>query len=73
MAVHAYRVVVHRETCVEGTWWVFDIPALGATGQADRFEDVQWEARCIIAAWNDDGTNPAEVTVSIDRGADKPL
>lgn len=28
----AYEVVAHREAYPEGSWWVFDIPALGAAG-----------------------------------------
>ena len=58
-----YEVVVHRETRPEGSWWVFDIPDLGAVGQATRLADVGGEARGIIAAWDEDG--PAENDVHV--------
>lgn len=60
-----YDVLVRREVYPEGTWWVFDIPALCATGQVTRLADVDWEARCIIAAWDDDDIGPDDVTVTL--------
>lgn len=65
MEMTTYDVLVHREVYPEGKWWVFDIPALGATGQVTRLADVDWEARCIIAAWDEDDTDPDEVTVKV--------
>ena len=32
-----YEVIVHRDVSVEASFWVFEIPALGAVGQA-----VKW-------------------------------
>ena len=45
----AYEVVAHREAYPEGSWWVFDIPALGAAGQTSRLANVA--ASGAGAAW----------------------
>jgi hypothetical protein len=68
----AYEVIVHREVTPGQTWWVFDIPALGATGQALKLTDVAPEARGIIAAWEEDGPaeEDIEVTVRFDGEAE---
>lgn len=67
-ASRTYEVVVHRETHTEGSWWVFDIPDLGAVGQATRLADVGSEARGIIAAWDEDGPAEDDVHVTVRLG-----
>lgn len=61
----AYEVVAHREAYPEGSWWVFDIPALGAAGQTSRLANVAAEARAIIAAWDEDGPDEQDVRVTV--------
>mgnify|MGYP000865589220 FL=1 len=61
----AYEVVAHREAYPEGSWWVFDIPALGAAGQTSRLANVAAEARAIIAAWDEDGPDEQDVRVAV--------
>lgn len=48
-----YEVVTHCEALAEVNFWVFEIPALGAVGQAMKLSQVADEARGIIAAWNE--------------------
>ncbi|RLP06437.1 XRE family transcriptional regulator [Propionibacterium australiense] len=60
-----YEVIVHREVYPEGSWWVFDIPALGAAGQTTRLADVAPESRSIIAMWDEDGPDEADVHVTV--------
>lgn len=60
-----YEVIAHREVSPDGAWWVFEIPALGAVGQATKLGRVEDEARGIIAAWEEDGPDPEDVSVSV--------
>ena len=46
-------------------FWVFEIPALGAVGQAMKLSQVADEARGIIAAWNEDGPDEDSFTVRV--------
>lgn len=48
-----YEVIVHREVSAEVSFWVFEIPALGAVGQAMKLSQVADEARGVIAAWDE--------------------
>lgn len=50
-----YEVIAHREVSSETAFWVFEIPALGAVGQAVKLGQVADEARGIIAAWDEHG------------------
>lgn len=34
----------------EGQWWVFELPELGAAGQATRLAGVEFEARGVASA-----------------------
>lgn len=56
----------------DGTWWVFDVPALSsqinhqtitARGQARRAGDVAHEARGLISMWTD--TPEEDITLSV--------
>ena len=60
-----YEVVTHREVSAEAGFWVFEIPALGAVGQAVKLGQVADEARGIIAAWNEDGPDEDSVKVQV--------
>ena len=60
-----YEVVTHREVSAEAGFWVFEIPALGAVGQAAKLGQVADEARGIIAAWDEDGPDEDSVTVQV--------
>lgn len=60
-----YEVIVHRDVSVEASFWVFEIPALGAVGQAVKWGQVEDEARGIIAAWNEDGSDEDSFTVRV--------
>ena len=60
-----YEVVTHREVSAEASFWVFEIPALRAVGQAVKLGQVADEARGIIAAWNEDGPDEDSVTVQV--------
>lgn len=58
-------MVTHREVSAEASFWMFEIPALGAVGQAVKLGQVTDEARGIIAAWNEDGPDEDSVTVQV--------
>lgn len=60
-----YEVVTHCEVSAEAGFWVFEIPALGAVGQAVKLGQVADEARGIIAAWNEDGPDEDSVKVQV--------
>lgn len=60
-----YEVIVHRDVSVEASFWVFEIPALGAVGQTVKWGQVEDEARGIIAAWNEDGPDEDSFTVRV--------
>ena len=60
-----YEVVTHREVSAEASFWMFEIPALGAVGQAVKLGQVTDEARGIIAAWNEDGPDEDSVKVQV--------
>ena len=60
-----YEVIVHREVSAEASFWVFEIPALGAVGQAMKLSQVADEARGIVAAWNEDGPDEDSFTVRV--------
>ena len=60
-----YGVVTHCEVSAEAGFWVFEIPALGAVGQAVKLGQVADEARGIIAAWNEDGPDEDSVKVQV--------
>jgi len=60
-----YEVIVHREVYPEGSWWVFDIPAPGAAEQVTRLADVGPTASSIIAMWDEDGPDEADVHVTV--------
>lgn len=60
-----YEVVTHCEVSAEASFWVFEIPALGAVGQAVKLGQVADEARGIIAAWNEDGPDDDSVKVQV--------
>ena len=60
-----YEVIAHREVSAEANIWVFEIPALGAVGQAMKLSQVADEARGIIAAWNEDGPDEDSFTVQV--------
>lgn len=60
-----YEVVTHCEISAEVNFWVFEIPALGAVGQAAKWGQVEDEARGIIAAWNEDGPDDDSFTVRV--------
>lgn len=60
-----YEVIAHREVSAEVNFWVFEIPALGAVGQAAKWGQVEDEARGIIAAWNEDGPDEDSFTVRV--------
>lgn len=57
-----FDVFVRRD----GKWWVFDIPELGAAGQALKLSDVEFEARDVVATWLDVDSKKVTVTVSVD-------
>lgn len=72
----AYGVIAHREVTEETDFWVFEIPELGEpstvngtmmmpVGQALSRDEIEDEARGIIAAWNDDGSLAEEIRVSV--------
>lgn len=67
-----YEVIAHREVSAEASFWVFEIPALGAVGQAVKLGQVTDEARGIIAVWNEDGPdeNSFKVQVRLDGVAE---
>lgn len=65
-----YEVIVHREVLAEASFWVFEIPALGAVGQAMELSQVEDEARGIIAAWDEDSFT---VRVRLDDTAVRPV
>lgn len=67
-----YDVIAHREVSPEANFWVFEIPALGAVGQAVKLGQVADEARGIITAWDEDGPdeNAFKVHVRLDGEAD---
>lgn len=58
-------MVTHREVSAEASFWMFEIPALEAVGQAVKLGQVTDEARGIIAAWNEDGPDEDSVTVQV--------
>ena len=60
-----YEVVTHCEALAEVNFWVFEIPALGAVGQAMKLSQVADEARGIVAAWNEDGPDEDSFTVRV--------
>ena len=60
-----YEVVTHCEVSAKAGFWVFEIPALGAVGQAVKLGQVADEARGIIAAWNEDGPDEDSVKVQV--------
>ena len=60
-----YEVVTHCKALAEVNFWVFEIPALGAVGQAMKLSQVADEARGIIAAWNEDGPDEDSFTVRV--------
>lgn len=60
-----YEVIAHREVSAEASFWVFEIPALEAVGQAMKLSQVADEAREIIAAWNEDGSDEDSFTVRV--------
>lgn len=60
-----YEVIVYREVSADASFWVFEIPALGAVGQAVKWDQVEDEARGIIAAWNGDGPDEDSFTVRV--------
>ena len=61
----SYEVIVHLEVSAEASFWVFEIPALGAVGQAMKLSQVADEARGIVAAWNEDGPDEDSFTVRV--------
>ena len=67
-----YDVIAHREVSPEANFWVFEIPALGAVGQAVKLGQVADEARGIITAWDEDGPDEKAFTrhVRMDGEAD---
>lgn len=67
-----YDVIAHREVSPEANFWVFEIPALGAVGQAVKLGQVTDEARGIITAWDEDGPDEKafKVHVRLDGEAD---
>lgn len=65
MSTSPYEVITHHEVYGDRQWWVFDIPALGAVGQALSFDEIEDEARGIIAMWHEDGPAFEEVCVEI--------
>ena len=67
-----YDVIAHREVSPEANFWVFEIPALGAVGQAVKLGQVADEARGIITAWDEDGPDEKafKVHVRLDGEAD---
>lgn len=67
-----YDVIAHREDSPEANFWVFEIPALGAVGQAVKLGQVADEARGIITAWDEDGPDEKafKVHVRLDGEAD---
>ncbi|WP_269929312.1 XRE family transcriptional regulator [Kocuria massiliensis] len=60
-----YEVIAHREVYSDVSFWVFEIPTLGAAGQATKLANVQDEARGIIAAWNENGPAADDVRVQV--------
>lgn len=60
-----YEVVTRCEVSAEVNFWVFEIPALGAVGQAMKLSQVADEARGIIATWNEDGSDEDSFTVRV--------
>lgn len=50
-----FEVIAHREVSSGASFWVFEIPTLGAVGQAVKLGQVADEARGIIAAWDEAG------------------
>lgn len=61
MSVRTYQVTAERE----GRWWVFEIPELGAAGQAHNLAEVDEEARGITAAWLDVEPDTIAVAVTV--------
>lgn len=61
----SYEVIVHREVSAEASFWVFEIPVLGAVGQAMKLSRVADEARGVVAAWNEDGPDEDSFTVRV--------
>ncbi|MCP3425593.1 XRE family transcriptional regulator [Rothia sp. AR01] len=64
-AATVYEVIAHREVHPEASFWVFEIPALGAVGQATKLSAVEEEARGIITAWDEDGPAEEDIGVSV--------
>lgn len=60
-----YEVIAHREVSPEASFWVFEIPALGAVGQTAKLGQVADEARGIIAAWDEDGPDEDALKVQV--------
>ena len=60
-----YDVIAHREVSPEANFWVFEIPALGAVGQAVKLGQVADEARGIITAWDEDGPDEKAFKVHV--------
>lgn len=60
-----YEVVTRCEVSAEVNFWVFEIPALGAVGQAMKLSQVADEARGIIATWNEDGPDEDSFIVRV--------
>lgn len=66
-----YEVIAHREVSPEASFWVFEIPALGAVGQAVKSGQVADEARGIIAAWDEDGPDEDVLKVQVRLGGER--
>lgn len=56
----------------DGKWWVFEIPELGAGGQARDLAELEHEARGVAAMWLN--TDPSEIAITVTvRGQDAVL
>lgn len=68
MDERAFNVTAERD----GRWWVFEIPELGAGGQAHSLAEVDLEAQGVAAMWLD--VAPSDVTVRVAiKGPEKAL
>lgn len=60
-APRVLEVTVERD----GKWWVFELPELGAAGQAHTLAEIEHEARGVASAWLDVPYEAVAVDVTV--------
>lgn len=62
VSMQTFDVTVARD----GKWWVFEVPALGAAGQALKLSDVEAETHDVVATWLDVAPETVGVNISVE-------